>query len=221
MLNRPALQSVLTEINALAQHPVTLVAVSKTQSSATIREAFAAGLRVFGENYLQEALDKQAELSDLPLEWHFIGPIQSNKTRPIAQHFSWVHGVDREKIAKRLSDARLELNLPPLNICLQVNLGGESTKSGVPPSEVEALARQVMNLPGIKLRGLMAIPEPEPDAHRQQARFRELRLLKEQLVSHGIPLDTLSMGMSADYPTALKEGATIVRIGSALFGARA
>jgi pyridoxal phosphate enzyme (YggS family) len=220
MITQASLQSLLDEINQLAAHPVTLVAVSKTQSSDTIRAAYAAGQKVFGENYLQEALEKQAELSDLPIEWHFIGPIQSNKTRSIAEHFSWVHGVDREKIARRLSDACLELKRPPLNICLQVNLGDEASKSGVPPHELEALARSVSTLPGLKLRGLMAIPEPTAEEALQRQRFRELRHLKEQLEARGIPLDTLSMGMSGDFRAALQEGATIVRIGTALFGAR-
>lgn len=220
MITQASLQCLLDEIAQLAHGAATLVAVSKTQSAETIRAAYRAGQTVFGENYLQEALDKQEELKDLPLEWHFIGPIQSNKTRPIAQHFSWVHGVDREKIARRLSDARLELGLPPLNICIQVNLGDESTKSGVAPEEVEALAQAISTLPGLTLRGLMAIPEPTEDENLQRARFRELRQLKERLNSRGIPMDTLSMGMSADFRIALAEGATIVRIGTALFGAR-
>jgi pyridoxal phosphate enzyme (YggS family) len=220
MINQASLQSLLDQINRLAAHPVTLVAVSKTQSSDTIRAAFGAGQKIFGENYLQEALEKQALLSDLPIEWHFIGPIQSNKSHPIAEHFSWVHSIDREKIARRLSEARLELKLPPLNICLQVNLGDEASKSGVPPNELETLARSVSTLPGVKLRGLMAIPEAANDPEQQRERFRQLRSLKEQLETKGIPLDTLSMGMSGDFREAVMEGATMVRIGTALFGAR-
>lgn len=196
---------------------VGLLAVSKTKPAAAVREAYAAGQRDFGENYLQEALAKQAELSDLDLVWHFIGPIQSNKTKLIAEHFHWVHSVDRLKIAQRLSEQR-PAHLPPLNICLQVNVSGEASKSGCAPEALPALAAAVAALPSLRLRGLMAIPEPTSDPSAQRAAFARLRELQE-----GLPqsLDTLSMGMSDDLEAAIAEGATWVRIGSALFGARA
>lgn len=193
-----------------------LLAVSKTKPAAAVREAFAAGVRDFGENYLQEALDKQAELSELPLIWHFIGPIQSNKTKPIAEHFAWVHSVDRLKIAQRLSEQR-PTGLPPLNICLQVNVSAEASKSGCAPAELAALAQAVSQLPNLRLRGLMAIPEPTDDVAAQRAAFARLRELRDGLP---LPLDTLSMGMSHDLDAAIAEGATWVRIGTALFGAR-
>lgn len=195
---------------------VGLLAVSKTQSAEAIREANAAGLVHFGENYLQEALEKQASLADLALTWHFIGPIQSNKTKAIAAHFDWVHSVDRLKIAQRLSEQR-PAQLPPLNVCLQVNVSGEASKSGCAPDEVEALANAVAALPGLRLRGLMAIPEPSDDPAEQHAAFARLSLLQQQL---DLELDTLSMGMSQDLEAAIAEGATWVRIGTALFGAR-
>ncbi len=198
---------------------ITLLAVSKGFGPEAIRAAHACGQRAFGESYVQEALNKMAALSDLDIEWHFIGPIQSNKTRPIAEHFAWVHGVDREKIARRLSEQRPE-GLPPLNVCIQVNLSGESTKSGVAPEAVPPLAQVVAQLPRLRLRGLMAIPEPTEDFALQRARFRELRQLEERLVAQGLPLDTLSMGMSADLEAAILEGATLVRVGSAIFGER-
>ena len=195
---------------------VGLLAVSKTKPAAAIRQAFAAGVRDFGENYLQEALEKQLELGDLPLIWHFIGPIQSNKTKAIAEHFAWVHSVDRLKIAQRLSDQR-PAHLPALNICLQVNVSGESSKSGCNPDELPALAQAVTQLPNLRLRGLMTIPEPTDDVARQHAAFARLRELQDGL---GLDLDTLSMGMSHDLEAAIAEGATWVRIGTALFGAR-
>ncbi len=195
---------------------VGLLAVSKTKPAAAIREAHASGLCDFGENYLQEALEKQAELSDLPLVWHFIGPIQSNKTRPIAEHFAWVHSVDRLKIAQRLSEQR-PAGLPPLNICLQVNVSLEPSKSGCLPEALPTLAQAVAQLPNIRLRGLMAIPEPTEDVARQHAAFAQLRQLRDDL---NLGLDSLSMGMSDDLEAAIAEGATWVRIGSALFGAR-
>lgn len=198
---------------------VLLLAVSKAHPSVDLRAAFEAGQRAFGESYLQEALSKLAELQDLPIEWHFIGPIQSNKTRPIAENFAWVHGVDRLKIAQRLSDGRPE-NLPPLNVCLQVNVSGEASKSGCAPEDVETLAHAVAALPRLRLRGLMAIPEPTNDIALQHRRFRMLNLLRESLVQQGLALDTLSMGMSDDFPAAIAEGATIVRVGSAIFGQR-
>lgn len=193
-----------------------LLAVSKTKPAAAVREAYAAGIRDFGENYLQEALEKQAELSELPLIWHFIGPIQSNKTKPIAEHFAWVHSVDRLKIAQRLSEQR-PIDLPPLNICLQVNVSAEDSKSGCAPAELAALAQAVSQLPNLRLRGLMAIPEPTDDVAAQRAAFARLRELRDGLP---LPLDTLSMGMSHDLDAAIAEGATWVRIGTALFGAR-
>ncbi|KES23997.1 MULTISPECIES: YggS family pyridoxal phosphate-dependent enzyme [Pseudomonas] len=195
---------------------VALLAVSKTKPAADIREAHAAGLDDFGENYLQEALGKQVELADLALTWHFIGPIQSNKTRPIAEHFHWVHSVDRLKVAERLS-AQRPAHLPPLNVCLQVNVSGEASKSGCAPEELPALARAVAALPNLKLRGLMAIPEPTEDVAAQRAAFARLR---ELLTALNLGLDTLSMGMSHDLEAAIAEGATWVRIGTALFGAR-
>ncbi|WAF86240.1 YggS family pyridoxal phosphate-dependent enzyme [Metapseudomonas otitidis] len=193
-----------------------LLAVSKTKPADAIREAHAEGVADFGENYLQEALAKQAELTDLPLTWHFIGPIQSNKTKPIAEHFHWVHSVDRLKIAERLS-AQRPAHLAPLNICLQVNVSGEASKSGCAPEDLPALAKAVAGLPNLRLRGLMAIPEPTDDVAAQHAAFARLRQLMTDL---GLALDTLSMGMSHDLEAAIAEGATWVRIGTALFGAR-
>lgn len=195
---------------------VGLLAVSKTKPATAIREAFAAGLRDFGENYLQEALGKQSELADLPLCWHFIGPIQSNKTRAIAEHFGWVHSVDRLKIAQRLSEQRPPA-LEPLNICIQVNVSGEASKSGCTPQDLPALAEAIGALPRLALRGLMAIPEPTDDVAAQNAAFATVRRLQQEL---NLPLDTLSMGMSHDLEAAVAQGATWVRIGTALFGAR-
>ena len=195
---------------------VGLLAVSKTKPASDLREAHAAGLRDFGENYLQEALGKQAELSDLPLIWHFIGPIQSNKTRAIAENFAWVHSVDRLKIAQRLSEQR-PAELPPLNICIQVNVSGEASKSGCTPEDLPALAQAISALPNLRLRGLMAIPEPTENLDEQNAAFAAVRTLQDRL---NLPLDTLSMGMSHDLEAAIAQGATWVRIGTALFGAR-
>lgn len=197
---------------------VHLLAVSKTFAAEAVREAYHAGQSAFGENYLQEALDKIEALRDLPLEWHFIGPIQSNKTRPIAEHFAWVHSVDRLKIAERLA-AQRPPQLPRLNICLQVNVSGEASKSGVAPLAVAQLARAVARLPQLRLRGLMAIPEPA-EGVQQRAPFARMRELLEDLNRQGMQLDTLSMGMSHDYAAAILEGATIVRIGTAIFGSR-
>ena len=193
-----------------------LLAVSKTKPAQAVREAYAAGMRDFGENYLQEALGKQAELTDLPLSWHFIGPIQSNKTRAIAENFAWVHSVDRLKIAQRLSEQR-PADLPPLNICIQANVSGEASKSGCTPADLPALANAISALPRLKLRGLMAIPEPTEDRAAQDAAFATVRELQARL---NLPLDTLSMGMSHDLESAIAQGATWVRIGTALFGAR-
>lgn len=198
------------------EHSVQLLAVSKTKPAEALREAYAAGLHNFGENYLQEALGKQLELADLPLIWHFIGPIQSNKTRAIAEHFAWVHSVDRLKIAQRLSEQR-PADLPPLNICIQVNVSGEASKSGCTPADLPALASAISQLPRINLRGLMAIPEPTEDRAAQDAAFAAVQRLQTSL---DLPLDTLSMGMSHDLESAIAMGATWVRIGTALFGAR-
>jgi len=198
------------------ENSVQLLAVSKTKPAAALREAYAAGLRDFGENYLQEALGKQLELADLPLIWHFIGPIQSNKTRAIAEHFDWVHSVDRLKIAQRLSEQR-PAELPPLNICIQVNVSGEASKSGCTPADLPALVEAISALPRLKLRGLMAIPEPTDDRAEQDAAFAAVQKLQASLE---LPLDTLSMGMSHDLESAIAQGATWVRIGTALFGAR-
>ncbi|MCM2549886.1 YggS family pyridoxal phosphate-dependent enzyme [Burkholderia glumae] len=204
-----------------APSDVALLAVSKTFPAEAVRAAHAAGQRAFGENYVQESLDKIAALADLraSLEWHFIGPLQSNKTRAVAERFDWVHSVDRLKIAQRLAEQR-PAQLPPLNVCVQVNVSGEATKSGVAPDEVAALAQAVAALPALRLRGLMAIPEPAGDLAAQRAPHRRLRELYDALRAGGLALDTLSMGMSADLEAAVLEGATIVRIGTAIFGAR-
>lgn len=199
---------------------VTLIAVSKTWPPERIADAYACGQRAFGESYAQEGIAKIERLAELPLEWHFVGPVQSNKTRAIAQHFHWVHSVARDKIAQRLNDAR-PAEHPPLNVCIQVNVSGEATKSGVRLGEELALARTILELPRLKLRGLMAVPEPTPDVALQRSRFRLVRELKERLLAAGIELDTLSMGMSDDFEAAILEGATMVRVGTAIFGPRA
>ena len=198
---------------------VTLVAVSKTFSADVIAAAAQAGQRDFGENYVQEATPKIAALQDRGLAWHFIGPVQSNKTRLIAAHFHWVHSIDREKVAQRLSEQRAA-SLPPLEACIQVNVSGEASKSGVDPKDVAALAAAIAGLPRLRLRGLMAVPEPTDDEPLQRRRFAGLRRLKERLAGEGIALDTLSMGMSADLEAAIAEGATMVRVGTAVFGER-
>ncbi|CAI8881532.1 PLP homeostasis protein [Methylococcus capsulatus] len=196
---------------------VRLVAVSKTQPAAVLRAAYDLGQREFGENYLQEAMEKQDLLADLDIVWHFIGPIQSNKTRLLAERFDWVHSIDRLKIAQRLNDQRPP-GRAPLNVCIQVNIGGEPTKSGVTPAAVAELAQAVAALPRLRLRGLMAIPAPTADEREQRAAFRRLRELLEGL---GMPgLDTLSMGMSDDLEAAVAEGTTLVRVGTAIFGRR-
>ncbi|SMC24474.1 hypothetical protein SAMN02745857_01913 [Andreprevotia lacus DSM 23236] len=206
-----------------AQRPddsVRLLAVSKTFPATDIAELYACGQRDFGENYVQELGSKAAELAQLSeLRWHFIGPLQSNKTRSVAEIASWVHAVDRLKIAERLSSQRPE-HLPPLQVCLQVNVSGEASKSGVAPAEVAALAQAVSTLPRMQLRGLMCIPEATDDSVLLAGQFRQLRTLLEQLNAQGLQLDTLSMGMSADLELAVAEGATMVRIGTALFGRR-
>lgn len=200
---------------------VTLLAVSKTFPAETVREAFHAGQRKFGENYVQEAVDKIAELADLraQIEWHMIGPLQSNKTRVVAESFDWVHTIDRLKIAQRLSEQR-PAHLSPLQVCIQVNTSGEASKSGVAPAELPELARAVAALPNVKLRGLMSIPEPAADFAAQRLPHRALHALLDRLNAEGLTLDTLSMGMSADMDAAIAEGATIVRVGTAIFGGR-
>ena len=202
---------------------VTLLAVSKTFPADAVRQAHAAGQRAFGENYVQESLDKIAALADLrpQLEWHLIGPLQSNKTRSVAEAFDWVHSVDRLKIAQRLAEQR-PAGLPPLQLCLQVNVSGEDSKSGVAPGDLPALAAAVGALPAsrVRLRGLMSIPEPTSDPAAQRAPHRQLRELMAALNAKGLALDTLSMGMSADVEAAVAEGSTVVRVGSAIFGSR-
>ncbi len=198
---------------------ITLLAVSKTRPAEALREAWQAGEEHFGENYVQEAMGKMALLRDLPLCWHFIGPVQSNKTRDIACHFDWIHSVERLKIARRLSEQR-PANLPPLQLCLQVNISGESSKSGVDPGQLQGLADAIAPLPALQLRGLMAIPAPEQDFERQRAAFASLRRALELLQQSHPSMDTLSMGMSADLEAAIAEGATIVRVGTDIFGPR-
>jgi pyridoxal phosphate enzyme (YggS family) len=200
---------------------VTLMAVSKTQPEEAVREAHAAGAVSFGENYVAEGLAKIASLDDLRerIEWHLIGPLQSNKTRSVAEQFDWVHSVDRLKTAQRLSEQR-PAHLPPLQLCLQVNISGEASKSGLAPNEVAAVAHAVAALPRLRLRGLMAIPEPIDGFEAQRAPHRALRELMQSLQADGLALDTLSIGMSDDLDAAIAEGATIVRVGSAIFGAR-
>ena len=226
--NLAAVRSRMARACASAARPVqsvTLLVVSKTFPAAAVREAFAAGERCFGENYIQEGVEKITQLADLGrdppnrIEWHLIGPIQSNKTRLVAAHFDWVHSVDRLKIAERLSEQRPP-HLPPMQLCLQVNVSGEQSKSGLAPSEVAEVARAVARLPHIKLRGLMAIPEPAEGFQAQRVPHAALRDLMVSLQAGGLALDTLSIGMSADLEAAIAEGATIVRVGSAIFGAR-
>ncbi len=219
------LQAVRARIAAAAREAgrdpagIVLLAVSKTWPAAAVREAAAAGQCAFGENYVQEAIGKLDRLADLPLEWHFIGALQGNKARAVAERFDWVHSVDRLRIAQRLSAARPEAR-GALQVCVQVNVSGEPSKSGAAPHEVPALARAVAGLPRLRLRGLMAIPEPDADRERSRRRFRELRVLRDRLDAGGLELDTLSMGMSDDLEAAILEGATIVRVGTAIFGPR-
>ncbi len=199
---------------------VSLLAVSKTWPAASLRDAAAAGQTAFGENYVQEALGKITALDGLGLEWHFIGPLQSNKTRSVAENFDWVHSVDRLKIAERLA-AQRPPQRPPLNLCLQVNVSGEDSKSGCAPGEAPGLAAAIGQLPGVTLKGLMAIPEPSDDVALQRRRFAMLRGLLDAInAAQGTTLDTLSMGMSDDLEAAIMEGATIVRVGTAIFGQR-
>ena len=209
---------------AAAHRPVqsvTLLAVTKTFGADAVREAFACGQRAFAENYVQEGIDKIEALGDLrqAIEWHLIGPLQANKTRTVAEHFDWVHSVDRLKIAERLS-AQRPAALPPLSVCLQVNISGEATKSGAAPADVAALARAVAGLPGLRLRGLMAVPEVEGDRQAQERPHRALHALFESLRRDGLPLDTISAGMSGDLEAAIAAGATMVRVGTAIFGGR-
>jgi pyridoxal phosphate enzyme (YggS family) len=203
---------------------ITLLAVSKTFPSGALREAHAAGQSRFGESYVQEALIKQAQLADLDLEWHFIGPLQSNKTKPVAEHFAWVHSVERLRIAERLS-AQRPAGLPPLNVCVQVNVSGEASKSGCTPADAAALCQAVARLPNLRLRGLMAIPEPGAGSAAENSalarrQFGVLRELRDCLNTEGLTLDTLSMGMSHDLEDAIMAGATLVRVGTAIFGER-
>ena len=198
---------------------IVLVAVGKTFPAENLRAAHAAGQRDFGENQVQEALAKIERLRELGLVWHFIGPVQSNKTRAVAEHFDWVHSIDRLKIAERLS-AQRPAALAPLQACVQINASGEASKSGVPPVEAPALAHAVARLPRLRLRGLMTIPEPTTDSALARRRFETVRDLEAQLVRDGLPLDTLSMGMSDDLEAAIAAGATMVRVGSAIFGPR-
>ena len=198
---------------------IRLLAVSKTWPAQAVAEAALAGQAAFGESYVQEALTKIDALAGRGLEWHFVGPIQSNKTRSIAEHFAWVHGVDRLKIAERLS-AQRPPSMVPLQVCVEVNVSGEDSKSGVAPAQAEELCRTLAALPRLRLRGLMAIPEPTADSALSRARFAELRQLRDRLALGGLDLDTLSMGMSDDLEAAIMEGATIVRVGTAIFGGR-
>lgn len=219
------LQAVLQRIETAAaaagrtRGSVRLLAVSKTWPAEYVAEAYAAGQTAFGENQEQEAVRKIAALAALPIEWHFIGPVQSNKTRPIAEHFAWVHSIDREKIARRLSEQRPR-DLAPLKICVQINVSGEASKRGIAPADAYDLVRQVHELPRLELRGLMTIPAPSTDITIQRAQFRRLREIADELRARGIALDTLSMGMSDDLEAAVMEGATLVRVGTAIFGRR-
>jgi PLP dependent protein len=198
---------------------IALLAVSKTQPAAALRAAWEAGQRRFGESYLQEALGKMAELPGLDIEWHFIGHIQSNKTRPIAERFDWVHGVENLKQARRLSEQRPE-GLPPLNVCVQVRIDPEETKGGCEPTALAKLLPEIAGLPRLRLRGLMTLPAPREDLEAQRIPFRALRALRDRLATPECPLETLSMGMSDDLEAAILEGATLVRVGSAIFGSR-
>ena len=216
------LQAVRRRISEALQgdrRAITLVAVSKSHGPDAIRAAFAAGCRDFGESYAQEALPKIDALRELPVTWHFIGHLQGNKAREVAERFDWVHAVDRLKIAQALSRGRPE-SRGPLDVCIQVNISREATKGGVAPNEAAPLAREVAALPRLRLRGLMGMASPTPDARRQRAEFRQLRDTYEALVADGLALDTLSMGMSDDFESAIAEGATMVRVGTAIFGAR-
>jgi pyridoxal phosphate enzyme (YggS family) len=198
---------------------VTLVAVTKAKAAESVRAAATAGVTDFGENYLQEALAKMDEVGALPARWHFIGGLQSNKTRPVAERFDWVHSIDRLSVARRLSEQR-PFHAPPLNLCIQVALVPESTKRGIEPADLAELAARTAELPRVRLRGLMCIPPPQPDVRSERQVFSRLRLLLQELNATGLKLDTLSMGMSADFESAIAEGATHVRVGTAIFGGR-
>lgn len=220
--NLQAVRDRIERALAAASRPagaVSLLAVSKTWPAERVSEAAAAGQRAFGENYVQEGVDKIRALAGLELEWHFIGPLQSNKSRSVAEHFDWVHSLDRLKLAERLSSQRPPQRAP-LNVCIQVNVSGEASKSGVAPDEVGPLAHAVAGLPGLRLRGLMCIPEPDGGEALLRARFRLLGTISEALHGQGLVLDTLSMGMSHDLELAIAEGSTLVRVGTAIFGAR-
>ncbi len=214
-------RSIIDAAQQCARDPanIRLIAVSKTRSIIEIQQAISAGQRDFGENYIQEAVEKIQTIDNQKLCWHFIGPIQANKTKAIAENFDWVHSVDRLKIAERLNNQR-PLQLPPLNICLQVNISGESSKSGVAPDDVLALATHLKSLKKLNLRGLMTIPQATFDKSKQQKQFNRMRILFDQCRMEGLQLDSLSMGMSSDYPAAIAEGATMIRIGTAIFGPR-
>lgn len=219
------LQAVKGRIDAAARscgrtpESVTLLAVSKTWPPESISAAYACGQRAFGENYVQELTAKRAAFSELPIEWHFIGPLQANKTRAVAEHADWVHSIDRLRIAERLAQQRPDRR-DPLQVCVQVNVSGEASKGGVAPADAAALCRDVAALPRLRLRGLMCIPEPTDDAVLQRHAFAQLRAIADDLRATGLALDTLSMGMSHDLEAAIAEGATIVRIGTAIFGER-
>lgn len=214
-------ERILAAAQAAGREPgsIRLLAVSKTKPASLIRAAYTAGQRAFGENYLQDALPKIAELSDLNIEWHFIGQIQSNKTRDIAQYFAWVHGIDRLKLAQRLNDQRSP-DLPPLQCCIQVNLSGESSKGGIDPSNLVELAQAIQVMPNLRLRGLMTLPNPHSAQAQQAADFAALADWRNRLVDAGLPLDTLSMGMSGDLELAIQNGSTMVRVGTDIFGPR-
>ena len=218
-LNLQAVKSFVAEVAGRTGNRVSVIAVSKTQTADAIRCAWAAGQVAFGENYLQEALDKMAQLTDFPIEWHFIGPLQSNKTKAVAERFAWLHTLDREKIAQRLSESR-SASVPPLNVCVQVNISGEETKHGVPPEDAEALCYAVAALPRLRLRGLMTIGRPGLDEGSQRRQFRAMKSLFDQINGTGLAMDTLSMGMSDDMHAAILEGSTMVRVGTAIFGER-
>jgi hypothetical protein len=220
--NLQAVQARIGDAAALAgrsPESIRLLAVSKTWPLASVLEAADAGQLAFGENYVQEGIEKVTATTGRHLEWHFIGPLQSNKSRAVAEHFDWVHSIERLKIAERLS-AQRPATLPPLQVCIQVNVSGEASKSGCAPDEALALCQAVAALPGLQLRGLMAIPEPTDDPAAQRAPFRQVREIYDHIRAAGLPLDTLSMGMSHDLEAAVAEGATIVRIGTAIFGER-
>ena len=220
--SNPAYQALSRRIDAAAHragHDVRLLAVSKTKPAVAIRDVASAGQRAFGENYVQEALGKQRELADLGLEWHMIGPLQSNKCRQVAEHFDWLQSLDREKLIAPLIRYRRE-DKPPLNVLIQVKIDDEMSKSGCAPDQIDALAQKIMGSPRLLLRGLMAIPEPGPDMHKRRRAFARMRELFEALRDRDASVDTLSMGMSDDFEIAIEEGATMVRAGTAVFGTR-